>query len=196
MYKLQIRKFAPMTLFNEKQYQASIPWVMLNPISFLLALLLCCRCVDGQESRFRGIGNHTRKISTESNETQAMFDQGLAFLYSFNHDEAIRSFHSAARHDPESAVVHWAIALTNGPHINFPFVDDVHADRLRDLHQSLGHLVHMPSHIDARMGQWQRAIHANEKAIQADAAYRALSPNQNSIVPTWRTIITCWHLLP
>lgn len=40
-------------------------------------------------------------------------------------------------------------------------------------------MVHMPSHIDVRVGQWQRAIDANEKAIHADAAYRALSPDQD-----------------
>ncbi len=40
----------------------------------------------------------------------------------------------------------------------------------------LGHLVHMPSHIDVRRGRWEEAIVANSKAIEADRAYRATAP--------------------
>jgi Flp pilus assembly protein TadD len=53
------------------------------------------------------------------------------------------------------------------------------ADRLRDLQPGLGHLVHMPSHIDVRIGSWKKAIQANAKAIEADARYRSQSPQQN-----------------
>src|SRR5690606_40553320 len=53
------------------------------------------------------------------------------------------------------------------------------ADRLRDLQPGLGHMVHMPSHIDVRLGAWRKAIAANEKAIIADTAYKAQSPEQD-----------------
>jgi len=36
----------------------------------------------------------------------------------------------------------------------------------------------MPSHIDVRVGSWKKAILANAKAIEADARYRAQSPQQ------------------
>ncbi|HSO23348.1 MAG TPA: hypothetical protein VLT81_10585, partial [Chondromyces sp.] len=244
-------------------------------------------------------------MATASAEAQRYFDQGLAFLYAFNHDEAIRSFRTAAEIDPECAMAYWGIAYANGPHINNPavppereatafaaaqqaarlaekleesadralieavttryaspqpedrapldaayaeamegvfarFPDDadvgalyaeslmdlhpwdlwtgdgepkewtppivalledviarhpqhplalhlyIHtveasndpgradeaADRLRDLVPGLGHLVHMPSHIDVRRGRWQEAIVANTRAIEADRAYR------------------------
>ena len=52
------------------------------------------------------------------------------------------------------------------------------ADRLRDLQPGLGHMVHMPSHIDVRLGHWSAAIIANEKAIEADRRYRAQRPRQ------------------
>jgi tetratricopeptide (TPR) repeat protein len=55
---------------------------------------------------------------------------------------------------------------------------DAAADRLRDLQPGLGHLVHMPSHIDVRRGRWQQAVIANQKAIAADKAYRQTVPNQ------------------
>ncbi|TAJ11204.1 MAG: tetratricopeptide repeat protein [Planctomycetota bacterium] len=42
------------------------------------------------------------------------------------------------------------------------------ADRLRDLVPGIGHLVHMPAHIDARLGRWAEASACNERAIVAD----------------------------
>lgn len=55
---------------------------------------------------------------------------------------------------------------------------DVAADRLRDLQPGLGHLVHMPSHIDVRRGRWREAVAANTKAIVADDRYHAITPRQ------------------
>jgi len=48
------------------------------------------------------------------------------------------------------------------------------ADRLRDLQPGLAHNVHMPSHIDIRVGNWQKAVTTNEKAVEADQKYRQL----------------------
>ena len=50
------------------------------------------------------------------------------------------------------------------------------ADRLRDLVPGISHLVHMPSHIDARVGHWPEASQANVRAMTADVAYRAAHP--------------------
>lgn len=258
---------------------------------------------------FASTGPHHRPVATVSEEVQRYFDQGLAFLYAFNHDEAIRSFQRATEIDPGCAMAFWGLAYANGPHINNPavppereaaafaaaheaarlaeeledgadralieavttryaspqpedrapldeafaeamagvyerFPDDgdvgalyaeslmdlhpwdlwtgdgeprewtppivalledviaqhpqhplalhlyIHtveasndpgradeaADRLRNLMPGLGHLVHMPSHIDVRRGRWQEAIVANTKAIEADRAYRDAAP--------------------
>ena len=260
---------------------------------------------------FDGIGTHTRKVTTTSPEAQRYFDQGLAFMTAFNHDEAERSFARAAALDPSCAMAHWGVAMVNGPHINNATVDEAHAKRawaalgrareaaaksgskverdlvdalgkryadpppsdrgrldlayanamravhrghpedvdvaawfaeammdlrpwdawtpdgkpqpgteeivsvleqtmerapkhplalhlyihaveasprpekadaaadgLRDLAPGLGHLVHMPSHIDIRRGRWGAAITANERAIAADAKYRERSSKQ------------------
>ena len=259
---------------------------------------------------FEGLGTTGRKVTTSSDSAQQYFDQGLCFLFAFNHDEAIRSFRQATELDPHCPLAWWGIALANGPHINNPVLppernklaldalakaqelaskgsaveqaliaalsaryahsppedrkplDEAYAqamrkvwkkcpqdadigslyaeslmnlrpwdlwtpsgepqpgtdeivatlehvlavaprhplalhlyihaveasprperaaapaDRLRDLQPGLGHLVHMPSHIDVRLGNWQKAIQANTKAIAADARYRAQSPQQ------------------
>jgi tetratricopeptide (TPR) repeat protein len=262
------------------------------------------------EPLFEGLGNNGRKITTSSSQAQRYFDQGLSFLYAFNHDEAIRSFQRATELDPNAAMAWWGIAIASGPHINNPVMTpeadkaawdalaraqkesvradaterdlitalgaryawpsppdrtvldkayanamrgvwqrhpkdadagalfaeammdlrpwnqwgpegkpepgteevlstldavmainpkhplalhlyihateasrdpgraDAAADRLRDLQPGLGHLVHMPSHVDVRRGRWNEAVTANRKAIVADDRYRALSPVQ------------------
>ncbi len=259
---------------------------------------------------FEGLGSHHRKVTTTSADAQRYFDQGLAFLYGFNHDEAIRAFRQAAAIDPSCAMAHWGIAYANGPHINNPVVPperekaayeavayarkhvangtateralvealakryawpqpedrasldrafadamravfeahpedadvgaiyaealmDLHpwdlwnhdgtpkewtpeivalledvlekspdhplalhlyihaveasndparadaaANRLRDLVPGVGHLVHMPSHIDVRRGRWEEAIVANTKAMASDHDYRDRVPEQ------------------
>jgi tetratricopeptide (TPR) repeat protein len=45
------------------------------------------------------------------------------------------------------------------------------ADRLRELVPGAGHLVHMPSHIYMRVGQYHDATLANERAVKADCDY-------------------------
>jgi len=258
---------------------------------------------------FEGLGDHTRAIATISPEAQRYFDQGLSFVFAFNHDEAIRSFRKAAALDPDCAMAWWGVALAHGPHINNPVVPverakgawealqraraatrarpvdrslidalaarysdpqpedrkpldasyanamrgvwrlheddpdigalfaealmdlrpwdlwtpagqaqpgtaevlstleavlakdpkhplalhlyihaveasphpekaDAVADRLRDLAPGLGHLVHMPSHIDVRRGRWEPARVANIKAMEADRRYREKVPKQ------------------
>ncbi|HSM13194.1 MAG TPA: hypothetical protein VLA66_03935, partial [Thermoanaerobaculia bacterium] len=257
-----------------------------------------------------GLGPHRRAVTTASAEAQEQFDRGLAYLYGFNHDEAIRSFTRAAALDPGCAMAYWGIAYANGPHINNPVVPeeraqaawealqkamelagngtpaeraligaletryawpqpedrapldaayaeamrgvraahpddadlgalaaealmDVHpwdlwnhdgtpqpwtgeivelleqvlaaapshplaahlyihaveaspepgradaaADTLRELMPGIGHMVHMPSHIDVRRGRWREAIEANSRAMAADHAYLERQPEQ------------------
>jgi tetratricopeptide (TPR) repeat protein len=67
-----------------------------------------------------GLGTLHHPIATKSEEAQRFFDQGLTFVYAFNHDEAIRSFRRAAELDPASPMPHWGIAFALGPNINLP----------------------------------------------------------------------------
>src|SRR4051812_16581368 len=50
------------------------------------------------------------RVSTASPECQALFDQGLAFFYSYVWMEAARSFETAARHDPDCAMAWWGLS--------------------------------------------------------------------------------------
>src|SRR5262245_56283841 len=60
--------------------------------------------------RFDNLGTYSRRITTGSPATQAWFDQGLRWLYAFNHLEAQRAFREAARIDPRCAMCFWGIA--------------------------------------------------------------------------------------
>jgi tetratricopeptide (TPR) repeat protein len=50
------------------------------------------------------------------------------------------------------------------------------ADKLGKLVPDSGHMVHMPSHIYARVGRWQDAAECNRRAMQADTRYRSVYP--------------------
>ncbi len=53
----------------------------------------------------------------------------------------------------------------------FPEVALATGDRLRELTPDMGHLVHMPTHIDIQCGHYRDAMHWNQKAIVADRKY-------------------------
>jgi tetratricopeptide (TPR) repeat protein len=74
------------------------------------------------EPLFDGIGDLHHPVTTRTNPTlaQQFFDQGLTFVYAFNHDEAASSFRQAAQYDPAMAMAYWGIALALGPNINLP----------------------------------------------------------------------------
>lgn len=65
-----------------------------------------------------GLGSLHHPVSTTNPEAQRFFNQGLALVYAFNHDEAIRSFKRAAELDPRLAMAWWGIGLALGPNIN------------------------------------------------------------------------------
>ena len=71
---------------------------------------------------FGGLGDFHRAVSTNSPEAQAYFDQGMRFLWAFNHDEATRSFAKAATLDPQCAMCWWGVSLTVGPNYNLPMM--------------------------------------------------------------------------
>jgi tetratricopeptide (TPR) repeat protein len=62
-------------------------------------------------------------------------------------------------------------AVEASPH---PERAEAAANRLRTLQPGIAHNVHMPSHIDIRMGNWHKAIESNENAIEADQNYRKI----------------------
>ena len=64
-----------------------------------------------------GIGDATLKITTNSPQAQAYFNQGFRLLHDFWYFEAYRAFQEAARLDPSAALPYWGMAqaLSNFP---------------------------------------------------------------------------------
>lgn len=63
-------------------------------------------------------------ITTSDPEAQAWFNQGIAFTYGFNHEQAIKAFRRAQSIDPDCAMCFWGEAFALGPNINAPMGDD------------------------------------------------------------------------
>jgi tetratricopeptide (TPR) repeat protein len=67
-----------------------------------------------------GLGDVNHPVSTKNAEAQKFFNQGLAYLYAFNHAEAVRSFKRATELDPELAMGYWGMSLALGSNYNVP----------------------------------------------------------------------------
>lgn len=75
--------------------------------------------------RLAGLGTHSLKVSTDNEDSQYFFDQGLRLTYGFNHSEALRAFKESVRLDPNNAMAYWGWALVLGPNINLPMQPEV-----------------------------------------------------------------------
>src|SRR5215216_923316 len=67
-----------------------------------------------------GLGDINHPVTTNNPEAQKFFNQGLAYLYGFNHAEAVRSFKQAAQLDPQMAMAYWGVAIALGSNYNVP----------------------------------------------------------------------------
>lgn len=97
-----------------------------------------------------GIGDAHHPVSTHNPQAQQFFDQGLRFIYDFNHDEAARSFQHAAELDPRLAMAYWGVAEAVGPNYN----DPADPDRYKRAHDAV-----------------QKAMDLSEGASESDQAY-------------------------
>src|ERR1700686_3664918 len=104
--------------------------------SVLLTLLLC-GVITAQDhaahtpskpaTLMPGLGDLHHPVSTKNPQAQQFFDQGLRFIYAFNHDEAARSFRHTAELDPKLAMAYWGVAEAVGPNYNDPASDERYA---------------------------------------------------------------------
>jgi len=86
----------------------------------LSVALLLGACATPEAHLFDGMGKHTRPAGTDSQLAQHYFNQGMAFAYGFDRDQAVRSFEAATKHDPSCAMAWWGMAMALGPDINVP----------------------------------------------------------------------------
>ncbi|HKV37179.1 MAG TPA: alpha/beta fold hydrolase [Pyrinomonadaceae bacterium] len=65
-----------------------------------------------------GLGDINLPVTTNNPEAQKFFNQGLAYIYAFNHEEAVKSFKQAIQLDPQLAMGYWGMALALGSNYN------------------------------------------------------------------------------
>jgi len=80
-----------------------------------------------------GLGDLHHPVTTQNPQAQQFFDQGLRFIYAFNHDEAARSFQHAGELDPKLAMAYWGVAEAVGPNYN----DPADPDRYKHAHDAV-----------------------------------------------------------
>ncbi len=88
------------------------------------------------------VGRQHHSIATTSKQAQEYFDQGLTFIYGFNHEEAQRAFQRAAELDPASPMPLWGIGMAIGPNYN----QDVDREREKLAHETLQKAVKLAEH--------------------------------------------------
>src|SRR5208282_2389205 len=86
----------------------------------LIGAAIAHSAAAGEVPLYSGLGAVHHPVTTSSPLAPKYFDQGLAFTYGFNHDEAELSFEQAAKLDPKMAMAPWGIALVLGPNYNLP----------------------------------------------------------------------------
>lgn len=111
-----------------------------------------------------GLGTVDHPVTTKNQDAQKFFNQGLAYLYAFNHDEGVASFRHAAELDPDMAMAYWGMALGLGANYN----DPANTDRFARAYVEL-----------------QKAVALAPKASRAEQAYiAALSKRYSSDAKT------------
>jgi tetratricopeptide (TPR) repeat protein len=140
----------------------------MRTLAFILGAALSCSATFAQEHAYSakglktrpvtvvsGLGNLHHPVSGKNPQAQKFFDQGLRFIYAFNHDEAARSFQHAGELDPHLAMAFWGVAEAVGPNYN----DPADPDRFKQAHDAI-----------------QKAVELSSNASPSDQAYiRALA---------------------
>lgn len=94
------------------------------PILLLVGAQSICCSVQTQPLLLNDLGNIFHPVTVTNSMAKKYFEQGLAFVYAFNHDFAYASFKKAADIDPDFAMAYWGMALSLGPNINSEMSDE------------------------------------------------------------------------
>jgi tetratricopeptide (TPR) repeat protein len=143
----------------------------MKTLAAVLCATLCCSGLSAQDHSHEapsrsvtlvtGLGDLHHPVSTRNPEAQKFFDQGLRFIYAFNHDEAARSFQHAAELDPKLGMAWWGVAEAVGPNYN----DPADPDRFRHAHDAVQKAVDLSSNASPSE---QAYIQAMAKRFPAD----------------------------
>jgi tetratricopeptide (TPR) repeat protein len=118
----------------------------------------------------KGLGPVHHKVTTSNREAQAFFDQGLAYIYAFNHDEAVRSFQKASELDPKMAMAYWGVALARGSNYNWTATSDQLKEAFDNLQKALAAAPNTSAEDRAYIAALSKRYSSDPKADQAKLA--------------------------
>jgi tetratricopeptide (TPR) repeat protein len=151
-----------------------------------------------------GLSDLHHPVSTKKRDAQKFFDQGLALIYAFNHEEARRSFEQAAKLDPKLAMAQWGIALAVGPNYNEPQIDPERLSAARRALEKAGELAatasekerdyvaaltkrfHIPSDLKKSAMDYRDAMSALHKKYPKDVDAAALYADSMMNLIPWQ----------
>jgi tetratricopeptide (TPR) repeat protein len=93
-----------------------------------------------------GLGQFTRKISSQNREAQAFFNQGFQMMYAFAKAEAVRSFRESWKRDANCAICYWGEAWAWGSYLNAPMT----AEESPYAYAATQKAISLRSHADAK----------------------------------------------
>lgn len=119
-----------------------------------------------------GLGEVHHPVTTSNPEAQKFFDQGLAYIYAFNHEEAIRSFKRAAELDPKLAMAYWGAALALGSNYNLqagaPQLKEAYTNLQKARELAAGATEHERAYIEALSRRYSGDAGADAQKLAAD----------------------------
>lgn len=120
---------------------------------------------------YNDLGTLTYAVTSDVALAQAYFDQGLRFVYAFNHGDAVRSFQTAQQLDPDCALCDWGEAYALGPNINAAMSPEV-------VEQAMAAVARAQSKAAMATPRERALIDALAVRYGEDAARRAASYNK------------------
>lgn len=119
-----------------------------------------------------GLGDVHHPVSTASASAQSFFNQGLAYIYAFNHAEAVRSFKRAAELDPQLAMAYWGIALALGSNYNLqadaPQFKEAYASMQKAPELAPKASAHERAYIEALSKRYSNDLQADARKLALD----------------------------
>lgn len=119
-----------------------------------------------------GLGDINHPVTTNNPEAQKFFNQGLAYIYAFNHAEAVRSFKQAAQLDPNLAMAYWGVALSLGSNYNVPADGPALVEAYSNLQKAIALAPkaseHDRAYITALSKRYSSDINADKRKLEVD----------------------------
>src|SRR5215216_3629410 len=119
-----------------------------------------------------GLGDINHPVTTNNPEAQKFFNQGLAYVYAFNHAEAVNSFKQAAQLDPQLAMAYWGISLSMGSNYNVPADGPALVEAYTNLQKAVELAPkaseHDRAYINALSKRYSKEIQADKHQLEVD----------------------------